>query len=200
MGTVNLDRIEIPLFPLSTVVFPGGLLPLRIFEPRYLRMVRECLTREQSFGVLLVREGSEVGAPAEFNALGTLASIVDFDQHDDGVLGITAQGQRRLCALSHRVEPDRLIVGMVELLPEDESVPLSPEHQGAADLLQQIIGQLPAPLNYPEAEFADATWVCGRLAELLPLPLPFKQDLLRLDDPDQRMDVLFTILQEQDLV
>lgn len=195
-----MDRIEIPLFPLNTVVFPGGLLPLRIFEPRYLRMVRECLTKEQSFAVLLIHEGGEAGAPASFNDLGTLASIVDFDQLEDGLLGITAQGQRRLRAVSQGVAADRLISGLVELLPEDPSVPLADEYQGAADLLERIVTQLPAPLNYPEADFSDATWVSGRLAELLPLPLPFKQDLLNLEDPGQRMDVLFGILQEQDLV
>jgi len=197
---LNTDAIEIPLFPLNTVVFPGGLLPLRIFEPRYLRMVRECLTQEQSFAVLLIREGGEAGSAAHFNDLGTLASIVDFDQRDDGLLGITALGQRRLRALSRQVAPDRLISGLVELLPEEEPVPLADEYEGAADLLQRIVSQLPAPLNYPEADFDDASWVSGRLAELLPLPLAFKQDLLNLDDAEQRMDVLFGILQEQNLV
>jgi Lon protease-like protein len=197
---VNTNTIEVCLFPLNTVVFPGGLLPLRIFEPRYLRMVRECLTQEQSFAVLLIREGGEAGAPAQFNDLGTLASIVDFDQREDGLLGITAQGQRRLRTLSHQVASDRLISGLVELLPEEEPVPLAEEYQGAADLLQRIVSQLPAPLNYPEADFGDACWVSGRLAELLPLPLSFKQDLLNLDSAEQRMDVLFGLLQEQDLV
>src|SRR5512144_1891243 len=115
---------ELPLFPLNTVLFPGGVLPLRIFEPRYLNMVSECMKADHGFGVVAIQEGSETGIAASFQKIGTLARIADFDRLEDGLLGITCQGGQRLQVMSHRVQADQLILGRVNFLPDDP--PLSP--------------------------------------------------------------------------
>ncbi len=195
-----MSLVEVPIFPLNTVLFPGGLLPLRVFEPRYVRMVRDCTTLDIGFAVMLIRDGQEAGEPANFHDLGTLARIVDFSQLPDGLLGVTAHGERRIRVRAQTVAGDGLISGQIELIADDPSIPLAEDYRGAADLLQALMEQLPEPFRYPEADMNDATWVSGRLAELLPISLALKHRLLTLDDPGQRMDVVYALLQEQNLV
>jgi Lon protease-like protein len=109
---------EIPLFPLNTVLFPGGPLPLRIFEPRYVDMVRRCMREGVPFGVLLIRAGTEVGEVTSTADVGTSARIVDFHQMQDGLLGIVCLGERRFRVLARRTQPDGLHLGDVEWLPD----------------------------------------------------------------------------------
>ena len=106
--------MEVPLFPLRTVLFPGGPLPLRIFEQRYLDMISSCLKRDEPFGVVLIRSGSEVGS-AEVYDSGTLARITDWYQGSDGLLGITATGTDRFRIRSSSRQPDGLLIGDVEI-------------------------------------------------------------------------------------
>lgn len=192
---------ELPLFPLGLVLFPRGALPLRIFEPRYVDMVGRCLREGSPFGVVTIREGREVGAAARFHAVGTSARIVDFDALPDGLLGIACRGERRLRVLSYRVRPDQLVVGMVEWLPEVSPQPVPAPYHALPDLLRRVLASDAAQAYAAQLtpDWDDAGWVCDRLAELLPLPVELRLALLELDDQQQRLDLLYAVLQEQRL-
>lgn len=179
--------MELPLFPLNTVLFPGGVLPLRIFETRYIDMVRRCLREDSGFGVCLIREGAETGAPAAVHAVATEAHIIDWEQRSDGLLGIVAEGRRKLRILRTRAMPDRLLMGEVEALPEEPHILLPTEFQSLAALLQRILGEIGPPYSKLPARLDDAAWVGSRLIELLPLEHAEKQRLLELDEPLARL-------------
>jgi hypothetical protein len=178
---------EIPLFPLGTVLFPGGPLPLRIFEARYIDLVRRCLRDGSGFGVVLIREGVEAGGPALTFDVGTYARIVDFSQQPDGLLGIRASGERRFRILERRRERDGLNVADVEWLPEGSSQPLPEEFAELGPALDALLDQVGEPYASLERRLDDAAWVAGRLAEILPLPPGHKQHCLELDDPVERL-------------
>jgi len=179
--------LTIPLFPLNTVLFPGGVLPLRIFEPRYLDMVSNCLRSDTRIGVILIKNGSEVGEAADVCDVGTLTTISYWNKRNDGLLGITLRGEKRFKVVSLSVEPNQLIMAEVEALPPEHAVGVTAELQHMVDLLKQIIGQLEPPYTTMPTHYDDAAWVSSRLVELLPLKLNEKQALLRLADPEQRL-------------
>lgn len=181
---------EIPLFPLGTVLFPGGPLPLRIFETRYIDLVRRCLRDGSGFGVVLIREGVEAGGPALTFDVGTYARIVDFSQQPDGLLGIRAAGERRFRILARRRERDGLNVAEVEWLPEEAPQPLPEEFAELGPALDAILSQVGEPYASLERQLGDATWVAGRLAEILPIPPGHKQHCLELDDAIERLRFL----------
>jgi hypothetical protein len=183
-------RAEIPLFPLGTVLFPGGPLPLRIFETRYIDLVRRCLRDGSGFGVVLIREGVEAGGPALTFDVGTYARIVDFSQQPDGLLGIRAAGERRFRILERRRERDGLNVADVEWLPEESSQALPEEFAELGPALDAILTQVGEPFATLERRLDDAAWVAGRLAEILPIPPGHKQHCLELDDPVERLRFL----------
>ncbi len=176
------EATEIPLFPLHTVLFPGGPLTLRLFEPRYLDMISRSLRDESGFGLALIRQGGEVGEAAETHDIGTLARITYWERRPDGLLGITVRGERRFRIHSTRVMPDRLIMAEVSYLSECESGPLPSRFAPLSQLLQEIFEQLDHPYITLPRQFGDAVWVAGRLAEILPLPLSRKQRLLESGD------------------
>jgi Lon protease-like protein len=185
---------DLPLFALQTVLFPGGRLPLRIFEQRYMDMASACLRDGSGFGVCLIREGAEVGPAAVPEPVGCLARIVEWDMEQLGVLRVTALGGRRFRVLSHRSQPDRLLRASVELLAEEEDAAVPPELQACAQLLARAIEQMPA--HFPEPRRLDScAWVGARLAEALPLPLPTKQKLLEMSDARERLALLNGLLQ-----
>ena len=183
-------RVEIPLFPLNTVLFPGGPLPLRIFEARYIDLVRRCLRDESGFGVVLIREGMEAGGPALTFDVGTYARIVDFSQQPDGLLGIRAQGERRFRILERRRARDGLNLADVEWLPDEQLLPLPEEYAELGPARAAILAQAGEPYASHERRADDAAWVAGRLAEILPIPAPHKQHCLELDDPVERLRYL----------
>ncbi len=189
--------ITIPLFPLNTVLFPGGVLPLRLFEPRYLDMVSNCLRNETGIGVVLIKEGSEVGNAARPHDIGTMTSICYWNKRPDGLLGITLKGEQRFRVVSQTVEPSQLLVAEVELLADAPPMPVHSEYQHMTDLLQQIINQLEPPYTTMETHYDDAGWVSGRLVELLPLQLSEKQWFLQVEDPLERLAELSVSLQEK---
>jgi uncharacterized protein len=189
---------ELPLFPLRTVLFPGGLLPLRVFETRYLDMVSRCLREDGEFGVLLIVDGLEAGAVAELAAVGTSARIVDFSRLPDGLLGLMCRGSRRFRLLGHRVQPDGLLTGTVDWLAEPGPSALLPEHQPQAQVLQRALQELGDTVRHLEEDFGDAGWVANRLAELLPLEHAAQQSLLELSDPQERMRRLAPLIQITD--
>ena len=182
--------VEIPLFPLGTLVFPGGPLPLRIFETRYIDLVRRCMREDSGFGVVMIREGAEAGGPAETFDVGTYARIVDFSQQPDGLLGIEARGERRFRIVERRQARDGLNLATVEWLPPEAVVPLPEEFAELGPAVEGALTQLGEPYASLERRLDDAAWVAGRLAEILPLPAGHKQHVLELDDPVERLRYL----------
>jgi Lon protease-like protein len=187
---------ELPLFPLSSVLFPGGPLTLRIFESRYLDMVRECSRTDSGFGVCLILGGGEVGAAAQPAAVGTLARIVDFYTLPDGLLGITAAGGERFHVERTRMRHDGLLRGDVEYLPSEPLLPVPAEYGLLATLLERIAEKAGGDYERaPHANFDNASWVGFRLAELLPLENIERQQLLITNDPIARLRLLTEYLQ-----
>ena len=182
---------ELPLFPLSSVLFPGGSLSLRIFEPRYLDLIKRCGRSGEGFGVCLILEGHEAGAPAIPAAHGTEAVIVDFAMTDDGLLGITVEGRRRFQVERTRVRDDGLVVADVGWLPETAVQPVRAEHALLGVLLARILDK--AGIEHDgvgKGRLAEADYVGWRLAEWLPLSAQERQVLLQVDDPHARLQQL----------
>jgi Lon protease-like protein len=175
------------------VLFPGGRLPLRIFEQRYLEMAKRALKEGSAFGVCLIRAGTEVGAPATPADVGTLARISAWDMPQLGVLQVTALGERRFRILERRVQPDGLAVASIERLTEEIDSPLSGEFSQCTKLLERVLDQHPGLAGQPY-RLDSCAWVSARLAELLPLPLEAKQALLELDDARTRLERLSALI------
>ena len=189
----------LPLFPLSSVLLPGAATTLRIFEPRYLDLVRDCGRNGSGFGVCLILDGNEAGAAALPAAFGTEALVEDFDTTPEGLLSLRVRGRRRFHVLRTRVRDTGLVVADIEWREDDATSPrLRPEHALLAELLRRILLQIasdhaePAPML-----FENAAWVGWRLAELLPLSMPQRQELLQLDDPHARLQRLLDGIAEQ---
>jgi Lon protease-like protein len=202
---------DVPLFPLHTVLFPDGLLPLKIFEARYLDMARDCLRDKTPFGVCLLKSGGEVAQPNEPSVPETVGCLADIDVCDVdefGMLLIRARGTERFRLLSHRVESGGLLVGMAELIGGD--VPLEGtqhmEKFGAcAEVLERIIATIrerdPESLPFVEPfRLDDPTWVSNRLAEVLPIALKARQKLMELQDAGARIDVVHHYMQQHQLL
>lgn len=189
------SRQRVPLFPLRTVLYPGGPLPLRIFETRYLDMISRCIRDDTPFGVVLIREGSETG-PAKTVDVGTLARVSDWYQGSDGLLGVTALGERRFRLLSSEIQQDKLTVGDIELLDRDAEVPLPDDCQGMAQVLAGVLGNLGKLYETLDKHYEDAGWVSFRFAEILPLAAADKQQYLELQDPIERLRKLKTVLKK----
>jgi Lon protease-like protein len=185
--------MEIPLFPLRTVLYPGGPLPLRIFERRYIDMISRCLKAEEPFGVLLIREGSEVG-PAETYDVGTLAQITDWYQGSDGLLGVTATGTQRFRLVSDRRQGDGLLLGQVELIPEPEPLPLPDTYKPLASILERVVDDLGRLYEDLDKHYDDTGWVSYRFAEILPISPEEKQACLESDDPVERLESMRKVL------
>jgi len=179
----------IPLFPLNIVLFPDGPLPLRIFETRYVDMVRSCMREDRSFGVVLISEGLEAG-PAETHDVGTTAKITDFHQLADGLLGLSCVGQQRFRILKKSVAKDGLNLGEIEWLAKEPTLSVPARHAPLAQLLRTVLPQLGEVYTGIDMHLDDAAWVGHRLAEILPIELRRKQSFLEMDDPIQRLDAL----------
>jgi Lon protease-like protein len=187
--------IDLPLFPLGTVLYPGGQLPLRIFEPRYLDMVRECARTGSAFGVCLILEGHEAGAPATPAAVGTLARIVDFHNREDGLLGIVTEGAERFRVSRTRVRSNGLVRGDVELWPQEAAHAVPVELALLPSILERLIENMaPHWRHASRTLYDDASWVGFRLAELLPLQPDERQRMLEITDPLRRLAELRDIL------
>ena len=189
-------KLEIPLFPLHSVLFPGGVLPLRIFEPRYLDMVSDCMKKETNFGICLIKEGSETGQPAMSFELGTIASIDYWHMRTDGILGITAHGESRFKIISTENQNNKLTMAQIETIPNETKIELPEEYSRMADMLEHIIKQLGYPFMRLKADYNDASWVSSRLTELLPIKLEQKQSCLEMNDPIKRMQQLSMLLKD----
>ena len=186
---MNAEVRELPLFPLNAVLFPGGPLPLKIFEPRYLDMVSRCMREQSGFAVVLVSEGEEASIATSFAATGTEARIVDFDRLEDGLLGISCLGRERVRIVEAWREPDGLNRGRVLDIAADPVVAVPPEQAWLVDVVKQVLPEAGDTYRHVERR-DDAAWIANRLAELLPLALADKQSLLELSDPLERLSVL----------
>jgi len=194
MSESQLD--DVALFPLQTVLFPGGLLPLRLFEQRYLDMAKACLREDRAFGVCRIREGREVGSPATPDAVGCLAHVAHWDMAQLGVLNIVARGERRFRIVERRLERSGLARARIALLAEERDAALPEDFQGCAQFLRAIVEQTDSAGIEPPARYDSCLWVSARLAERLPLPLELKQALLEIDDGAERLARLAAALAE----
>lgn len=185
--------VELALFPLRSVLFPGGLLGLKVFEARYLDLVSRCLRSGQGFGVVALRQGSEVRQGEEvvdLEAVGTVAEILDVDSPQSGILQLRCRGTRRFACQGVQQQADGLWVAQVEFLPDDEPTAPEPEHARSVDALRNAIDTLKAQGNAPFLEplrFAEAGWVANRWCEILPISMAAKQKLMALPDPVMRL-------------
>jgi len=186
---------DIPLFPLNSVLFPGGALTLRIFEQRYLDMVRDCARDGSGFGVCLILRGDEVGAPAVPAAIGTLARIVDFYTLPDGLLGISLEGSDRFHVEQTRVRDNGLAHGKVEFWPAEPAQKVPAEYDLLGTILERLLQQVGGPFSKADRSlYEDAGWVGFRLAEALPLENTERQHLLQMTQPLERLAQLMHYL------
>ena len=190
-----MSAIEIPIFPLRTVLFPGAVLPLRIFEQRYLTMIRDCAQSDTGFGVCLIREGEEAVSPVKPAQVGTHAQIVDWYTLDDGLFGVSTFGTARFITEAVWQQDDGLFKAKIKVLPEPPETQVPAAYSVLSDVLARFIEKAGAqyPQSTPES-VQDATWVGYRLSELLPLSGVEKQHLLELMDPIERLQQLLELM------
>ncbi len=187
--------MRLPLFPLHAVLFPGGVLPLRVFEQRYIEMTKACLRDDAPFGVCMIREGSEVTRPDEpdgpkFAGIGTLAHITEWNMPQFGILHLATRGGARFRVERSERSSSGLAVGEVVPIPAEPRVPLSGAQAPLRRLLELVATRVGSEHFPAERDFDDASFVGYRLAELLPLPLPVKQSMLEINDAGVRLSVL----------
>lgn len=190
-----MSTIEIPLFPLRTVLFPGAVLPLRIFEQRYLTMIRDCARTDTGFGVCLIREGEEAVSPVKPAQIGTHAQVVDWYTLADGLLGVSTLGTVRFMTDSVWQQEDGLFRARITILPEPPKCPVPEAFSVLSDVLGRFMEKVGA--QYPQSnpdDLQEASWVGYRLAELLPLSHIEKQHLLELTDPIERLQKLLDVM------
>ncbi len=202
------DTDWLPLFPLKTVLFPGGVLPLRVFETRYVDMVRDCMKRNAPFGVVAIRSGDEVGAAAEPYGIGTLAHIAEWDMPEFGVLLLNTRGGERFRVLETRTRPNQLLEARTEALPavagnddSGESLQLCANVLRVVidDLLQRARGSAGDDFISPFPEphrLDDPGWVANRWSEMLPIAIDEKQQLLEIGDELERLQQVEQYLRE----
>ncbi len=217
------DTTWLPLFPLKTVLFPGGVLPLRVFETRYVDMVRSCMKTDTPFGVVAIRSGTEVGAAAEPYPVGTHAHIVEWDMPELGVLLLQTRGGTRFRILETRRQNNQLLEALTEPVTEsppdrDTDIDIDTDASAASEasehalavcsrVLRVVIEELMeraaaeaggAHINpFPEPHQLDhAGWVANRWSEMLPIELEQKQALLEIADDAERIVRIEQYLQQ----
>jgi len=195
---------SLPLFPLRTVLFPGGLLPLKVFEQRYIEMTKACLRDGRPFGVCMITQGEEVaqgdGTIPRFATIGTLARIASVDMPQMGILHVQTEGGSRYQVLRHAADASGLVVAEVTSIADEPRHPLANTYAPLAKVLEAIAIRL-GPRNFPaQAHYDDASWVGYRLAELLPLPLSIRQRMLEVNDANVRLAALKQFMERQGLV
>lgn len=188
------ETLRIPLFPLHTVLFPGGALPLRIFEPRYLDMVSDSLRNNSPFGVVMITEGEETGNAAMSSDKGTLGEISYWQKLPNGMLGITVRGKQRFQVLNREVLKNQLTMADVALIADEPVGELPEKYAPLVRMLQEMIENLGHPYTTLPKDYNNVVWMGYRLAELFPLSRLQKQHFLEMTDPYERMQRLSLIL------
>jgi Lon protease-like protein len=202
----------LPLFPLHTVLFPGGVLPLKVFETRYIDMVRDCMKRDARFGVVLIKAGQEVGAAAEPEDVGCVAHITQWDMDQPGLLMLRTLGEQRFRILEKRTLSNNRLEAQVEMIAADKSTPtISDVHVRCAQALKTVAAAIDAkgqaeqgrayvsPFALPY-QFDQSSWVANRWCEILPIPLKARQKLLELGDAESRLSVIYQYLQQHKIL
>jgi hypothetical protein len=197
---VILPAGMMPLFPLRTVLFPGGVLPLRVFEARYMDLATRCLKDDEVFGVNLIAEGAEVGAPARPHPVGVSARIASWDMPRPGLLTVVAHGERRYRIVRTETGPNGLLLAEVEWLAEPAPAEVPEDFSVLVTLLRAIVEDAGEGRFVPPHRFDDAVWVGLRYAELLPIPMLARQRLLELDDPQGRLEIIRAYLDQRGLL
>jgi uncharacterized protein len=201
----------IPLFPLNTVLFPGGILPLKVFEARYIDMVRECLRNDAPFGIVKILAGQEVGVAAQPEEVGCLAHISQWDMQEQGILLLYVRGGQRFRILETRILADQRLEAQIETLPAEAAAAVSDAHVSCATALKAVIEEIDSKGKSEHGEsfvspFArpiqldNAAWVANRWCEILPIPLKARQKLLELDDAQSRLEIIHQYLQQHKIV
>ena len=201
----------LPLFPLKTVLFPDGVLPLKVFEARYIDMVRECMKNNAPFGVVLIKSGQEVGAAAEPEEIGCLARIEQWDMPSLGVMLLRTRGDERFRILEPRVLADQRLEARIEKLAADADIPVSTVHVACAQALKTVIDDIDAKGRAANGDTFDSPfaqpirldstgWVANRWSEILPIPLKARQKLLELDDAESRLSIIHQYLQQHKII
>jgi Lon protease-like protein len=203
-GAPSREPLTLPLFPLKAVLFPGGLLPLKVFEQRYIDMTKRCIQDDKPFGVCLLTRGEEVARRGasdtpEFSLVGTLAKITSWDMPQLGILQLRTEGGTRFQVLSHRTADDGLVLAQATTILPEPRIPLPDIHRPLADLLELMINRVGRE-NFVGEALDDASWVGYRLAELLPLPAHIKQGMLEINDSDVRLKAIAQFLKQQELL
>ena len=175
------------------MLFPGGRLPLRIFEQRYVEMMKDCVRDNAPFGVCAIREGKEVGTPATPYDVGTLAKIAEWDMPQLGLFHIVTTGEARFRIVERRAAPNGLQRARVEVLDAERDAPIPASASICVRLLERVLDEHPEVLASPP-RLDSSAWVSARLAELLPLPVPVKQELLEMSDAAARLARLTALL------
>ena len=177
-----------PIFPLRTILFPDSRLHLRIFEPRYIDMLSKCMKDSSEFGVVLSRESNDPKMFETYN-IGTMAKIIDWEQGNDGLLGITTIGTNKFKLLGMNKQEDGLNIGDVEIIEREGDFKPTENFSNLVSLLKAILDDINL-YNEDEKKFESASWVSFRFAEILPLKLEDKQKCLEIDDPIIRLNYL----------
>jgi Lon protease-like protein len=180
------------LFPLNTVLFPGSILPLQIFEQRYLSLVKDCMKQQTGFVVVLISEGKEVGTTPQIYSTGCYVEIVDWESLDNGLLGITIQAQYRARLSSSSVRDDGLLLAEVSPLHStlDDNAILPDTFKPLSDTLKQLLQHPFAERYRGKVDFDNSADICYRLGELLPISNKEKQLLLETETTEQMLDQL----------
>jgi Lon protease-like protein len=204
------ENAWLPLFPLNTVLFPGGVLPLKVFEARYIDMVRDCMKRDAPFGVVRIKSGKEVGTAAEPDRVGCLAHIVEWDMPELGLLMLQTSGGQRFRILETRVLPDQHTEARVELIAEDAEPPVSAELVACATALKTVIDDINSAARasgesgfnpFPaKLRLDSACWVANRWCEILPISTLARQKLLELTDAQSRLAIVHQYLVQHGIV
>ncbi|MEO6269351.1 MAG: LON peptidase substrate-binding domain-containing protein [Lautropia sp.] len=197
----------IAIFPLSTILFPGGVLPLRVFETRYMDMVRECMKEDRPFGVCQISRGDETGQAAEHEPVGCLARITQWDMEQLGLLHLQVVGVQRFTILSRSVEKNGLIRADLSLWQDDPEVAVPQDLYCCQDLVKRLVAQLEEEEPRQERRlvafpycYDSAGWVSNRLCEFLPIPLKAKQKLMELDEPLTRLYLVKQFLEKEKIL
>lgn len=175
------------------MLFPGGPLPLRIFEARYIDMISERMRNDAPFGVLLIKDGHEAG-PSTTYEVGTLARITDWYQGSDGLLGVTAVGGQRFRLLSAERQADGLNIGEIELLPSETALALPEKYKAMSGILEGVLDDLGRLYESLDRRYDDASWLTYRFVEILPLDLEQKQQCLENANPAERLELVHELL------
>jgi Lon protease-like protein len=201
----------VPLFPLKTVLFPGGVLPLKVFEPRYVDMLRECMKQSAPFGVVLIKAGQESGAAAEPEEVGCLAYISQSDMSGLDEMMLRTRGGERFRILETRVLADQRLEARIEIIAADGDIPVSDMHVVCAKTLKLVLDDIDArgqaeqgdafesPFTRP-MQLDNAAWVANRWCEILPIPLKARQKLLELENAQSRLSIVYQYLQQHKIV